>query len=75
MKFRESSDVGWKVSEIGLGCWAIGSEWGDVSKEDATEFGPGDYYVNARNEIHTVWADSSTIIQITGIGPWEANFE
>ena len=38
------------------------------------EFGPGDYYVNARNAIHTVWADSSTIIQLTGIGPWEANF-
>jgi aryl-alcohol dehydrogenase-like predicted oxidoreductase len=37
LKFREFSDVGWKVSEIGLGCWAIGSEWGDVSKEDATE--------------------------------------
>ena len=37
MKFREFSDVGWKVSEVGLGCWAIGSEWGDVSKEDATE--------------------------------------
>ena len=37
MKFREFSDIGWRVSEIGLGCWAIGSEWGDVSKEDATE--------------------------------------
>ena len=37
MKFREFSDIGWRMSEIGLGCWAIGSEWGDVSKEDATE--------------------------------------
>lgn len=46
----------------------------DATKEDAKEFGPGDYYVNAKNEIHTVWADSSTIIQLTGIGPWEANF-
>lgn len=45
-----------------------------AKKEDATEFMPGDYYVNARNAIHTVWADPSTIIQITGIGPWEANF-
>lgn len=43
-------------------------------REKAKEFGPGDYYVNARNAIHSVWADSSTIIQITGIGPWEANF-
>ncbi|MEZ4810866.1 MAG: cupin domain-containing protein [Allomuricauda sp.] len=46
----------------------------DATREEATEFGPGDYYVNARNAIHTVWADPSTIIQITGIGPWEANF-
>ncbi len=37
MKYREFSDVGWKVSEIGIGCWAIGSEWGDVSVEDAKE--------------------------------------
>ena len=46
----------------------------DGTKETAKEFGPGDYYVNARNAIHTVWADSSTIIQITGIGPWEVDF-
>ena len=46
----------------------------DAKKEDASQFGPGDYYVNARNEIHSVWADKGTIIQITGIGPWEANF-
>ena len=37
MKYREFSDLGWKVSEIGIGCWAIGSEWGDVSDEDAKE--------------------------------------
>ena len=35
MKLRKFSDLGWSVSEIGLGCWAIGSEWGDVSEEDA----------------------------------------
>jgi len=46
----------------------------DAKKEAAKEFGPGDYYVNARNEIHSVWADDDTIIQITGIGPWAANF-
>jgi len=46
----------------------------DATKEGAKEFVPGDYYVNARNEIHSVWADSGTIIQITGIGPWEAHF-
>ena len=37
MKYREFSDLGWKASEIGIGCWAIGSEWGDVSVEDAKE--------------------------------------
>lgn len=46
----------------------------DATRDNAKEFGPGDYYVNARNAIHSVWADSSTIIQITGIGPWEANY-
>jgi aryl-alcohol dehydrogenase-like predicted oxidoreductase len=35
MKFRNFSNLDWQVSEIGLGCWAIGSEWGDVSNEDA----------------------------------------
>ena len=31
MKYRSFSDTGWKVSEIGLGCWQIGWCWGDVS--------------------------------------------
>lgn len=46
----------------------------DATRENAKQFGPGDYYVNARDAIHTVWADSNSIPQITGIGPWEANF-
>ena len=37
MKFREFSNLGWRVSEIGLGCWAIGADWGNVSLEDARE--------------------------------------
>ena len=37
MKFREFSNLGWRVSEIGLGCWAIGADWGDVSIDDAKE--------------------------------------
>jgi quercetin dioxygenase-like cupin family protein len=45
-----------------------------ATREDAREFGPGDYYVNARGAVHTVWADKSSEIQITGIGPWEAHF-
>ena len=35
MNYRSFSDLGWKVSEIGLGCWQIGWCWGDVSDEDA----------------------------------------
>ena len=37
MQYRKFSDLGWNVSEIGIGCWAIGSEWGEVSKVDARE--------------------------------------
>ena len=37
LKYRDFSDTGWKTSEIGLGCWAIGSEWGEVSPKDARE--------------------------------------
>ena len=37
MQYRKFSDLGWNVSEIGIGCWAIGSEWGEVSEADARE--------------------------------------
>ena len=37
MNYRKFSNTGWNVSELGLGCWAIGSEWGDVTQEDARE--------------------------------------
>ncbi len=37
MQYRKFSDLGWNVSEIGMGCWAIGSEWGEVSEVDARE--------------------------------------
>ncbi|REJ78195.1 MAG: hypothetical protein DWQ47_17815 [Acidobacteria bacterium] len=46
----------------------------NAKREDAAQFGPGDYYINARNEIHYVWAEDGTILQITGIGPWKADF-
>ena len=35
MKYRKFSDTGWKVSEIGLGCWQIGGSWDNVSDEEA----------------------------------------
>jgi quercetin dioxygenase-like cupin family protein len=46
----------------------------NATRESAKEFGPGDYYINARDAVHSVWGDSLSIIQITGIGPWEAKF-
>jgi hypothetical protein len=45
----------------------------DGLHEDASLFGPGDYYVNARDAVHSVWADEPSEIQITGIGPWEVH--
>ena len=44
----------------------------DATREEATEFGAGDYYVNARHAVHVVWIDGPTVLQITGIGPWKA---
>ena len=35
MKYREFSNLGWNVSEVGLGCWQIGWCWGDVSETEA----------------------------------------
>ncbi len=35
MKSRSFSDLEWKVSEIGLGCWQIGWCWGDVTDDQA----------------------------------------
>jgi quercetin dioxygenase-like cupin family protein len=47
---------------------------GDGSRKDARQFGPGDYYVNMRGVVHAVWGDELTVLQITGVGPWEAHF-
>ena len=35
MKKRKFGKIGWGVSEIGLGSWAMGADWGEVSEEDA----------------------------------------
>ena len=44
------------------------------ARRDAATFSDGDYYVNARDKVHAVWADEMSVIQISGIGPWEADF-
>ena len=45
-----------------------------AAREDAKQFGPGDYYVNKREEVHAVWAEGTSVIQITGMAPWIADF-
>ena len=37
MKYRKFGSLDWKVSEIGLGCWQIGADWGEVSDDKAKE--------------------------------------
>ena len=37
MKKRKFGNIGWDVSEISLGCWAMGADWGDVSEENAKD--------------------------------------
>jgi len=35
MKYRIFGKTNWKVSEVGIGTWALGGGWGRVSKSDA----------------------------------------
>ena len=35
MKARKFGKIGWDISEISLGCWAMGADWGEVSEENA----------------------------------------
>ena len=44
-----------------------------ATHDDAHRFGPGDYYVNARDAVHKVWVDEKAELQITGFGPWQVN--
>ena len=37
MKKRKFGKIGWDVSEVSLGCWAMGADWGDVSEENAKD--------------------------------------
>ena len=53
----------------------VGVGFGDeIDRENVTWFGPGDYYVNAKEAHHFVLTDGPAVLQITGIGPWRANF-
>ncbi|HEX8911799.1 MAG TPA: aldo/keto reductase [Humisphaera sp.] len=35
MNTRPFARTHWKVSEVGLGCWQLGADWGDVSEVEA----------------------------------------
>ena len=35
MQYRSFGRTGWDISEVSFGSWAIGAEWGHVTKEDA----------------------------------------
>ncbi len=35
MHYREFGNTGFKVSEIGLGTWQFGGDWGSISETDA----------------------------------------
>src|SRR5438128_9725048 len=35
MKYRKFGRLGWKVSEIGFGAWAIGGSWGTQSDDES----------------------------------------
>ena len=34
MEKRKFGKIGWDISEISPGCWAMGADWGDVSEEN-----------------------------------------
>ena len=37
MKYRKFGSLDWNVSEVGLGCWQIGADWGNVTQDSAQE--------------------------------------
>ncbi|HYD99299.1 MAG TPA: aldo/keto reductase, partial [Alphaproteobacteria bacterium] len=35
MKYRPFGRTGWQVSEVSLGAWQLGADWGAVGEEEA----------------------------------------
>jgi len=55
------------------GMVAVG--FGEVIDEQAvTRFGPGAFYINPASSRHYVLFVEDSVVQVTGIGPWEVNF-
>jgi quercetin dioxygenase-like cupin family protein len=49
--------------------------FGDAFDEaDMTAFGPGSYYVNPPKSHHYVWIVEDSVMQLTGMGPWELHY-
>lgn len=54
---------------------AVAVGFGDAIDEAAvTKFGPGGFYVNPANSHHYVLFAEETVVQVTGVGPWEVHF-
>lgn len=51
---------------------AVAVDFGDnAERGEAVEFAAGDYYVTARDKVHSVWIAAGTLVQLAGIGPWK----
>jgi quercetin dioxygenase-like cupin family protein len=49
--------------------------FGDVPDRAATRrFTGGGFYVNPPNSHHYLFFDSESVLQITGVGPWQIHF-
>ncbi|HLH06971.1 MAG TPA: aldo/keto reductase, partial [Terriglobales bacterium] len=35
MKYRQFGRIGWSVSEVSFGAWAVGGSWGEVDDEQS----------------------------------------
>lgn len=54
---------------------AVAVGFGEAVDEAAVaRFGPGAFYVNPANRPHYVLFGEDSVVQITGVGPWEVNF-
>jgi len=45
-----------------------------VDAAGVTRFGPGSFYINPANSRHYLLFSEETVLQATGVGPWEIHF-
>lgn len=46
----------------------------EMDRTQAKKFPAGSFYVNPARTPHYVFFEEETVVQITGIGPWEVNY-